>query len=119
MTKGPELFPVMEILGKGLLAVCKMHLLILIVKVMTRKKNTPGKNENFDIHINEFGEIEHRYNIDDVNEFLNKNTSDWRIQQKKKIRKTRIGRRVNFYQNTSIVCMGQTFASKMRILLPL
>ena len=43
---------------------------------MTRKKNTPGKNfENFDIHINEFGEIEHRYNIDDVNEFLNKNTA--------------------------------------------
>ncbi|MCO5276431.1 MAG: hypothetical protein M9911_00430 [Saprospiraceae bacterium] len=55
---------------------------------MTRKKNTPGKNfENFDIHINEFGEIEHRYNIDDVNEFLNKNTSDWRIQAEKENKK--------------------------------
>jgi hypothetical protein len=40
---------------------------------MTRKKNTPGKNfENFDI---------------DVNEFLNKNTSDWRIQAEKENKK--------------------------------
>lgn len=39
--------------------------------------------ENFDIHINEFGEIKHGFDIDKVNEFLNQNTTDWRIQAEK------------------------------------
>ncbi|MCO6460950.1 MAG: hypothetical protein J5I59_06070 [Saprospiraceae bacterium] len=48
---------------------------------MSRKKKQPGpKFKNIDIHINEFGEIEHKYDIDEVNEFLNQNTTDWRIQ---------------------------------------
>ena len=53
---------------------------------MNKKKteNSEHKSlEEFDIHINESGEIKHGFDIDKVNEFLNQNTTDWRIQAEK------------------------------------
>jgi len=53
---------------------------------MNKKKTTKTEQkslEDFDIHINEFGEIKHGFDIDKVNEFLNQNTTDWRIQAEK------------------------------------
>lgn len=47
------------------------------------KKEETKRLEEFDIHINEFGEIKHGFDIDKVNEFLNQNTTDWRIQAEK------------------------------------
>ncbi len=50
-------------------------------KKKIKKEDT--KPLEFDIHINEFGEIKHGFDIDKVNEFLNQNTTDWRIQADK------------------------------------
>ena len=50
---------------------------------MNKKKSEKTEHkslEEFDIHINEFGEIKHGFDIDKVNEFLNQNTTDWRIK---------------------------------------
>lgn len=46
-----------------------------------KEKNKEGdekneKLENFDIHINEFGEVITSVNIDDVNDFLDENLYD-------------------------------------------
>ena len=56
---------------------------------MNRKKPTKPEHkslEDFDIHINEFCEIKHGFDIDKVNEFLNQNTTDWRIQAEKGVK---------------------------------
>lgn len=56
---------------------------------MNRKKPANSDNkrlEDFDIHINEFGEIKHGFDIDKVNEFLNQNTTDWRIKAEKNVK---------------------------------
>ncbi len=50
---------------------------------MGRKKKEelpPQPPIDLDIHINEFGEIMHGFDIDKINEFLNQNTKDWRIK---------------------------------------
>ena len=50
---------------------------------MGRKKKdelSPRPAIDLDIHINEFGEIMHGFDIDKINEFLNQNTKDWRIK---------------------------------------
>jgi len=39
--------------------------------------------EGLDISINEFGEIEGNFNIDDLNEFLNENVEDRKLQELK------------------------------------
>ncbi len=36
--------------------------------------------EGFDIKVNEFGQIQGNYNIEDLNDFLDKNISDKKIQ---------------------------------------
>lgn len=49
---------------------------------MNKKKDKQPFNDKlgkFGIRINEFGQIEHNFNIDEVNEFLNKDSTDWRI----------------------------------------
>jgi len=54
---------------------------------MADKKKDNKKSENpldISIRINEFGEIEHSFDIDKVNEFLNENIKDWRIQEDQK-----------------------------------
>jgi len=44
------------------------------------KKQDQSSEMNIQISINEFGEIEHGFDINKVNEFLNKTTTDWRLQ---------------------------------------
>ena len=50
-----------------------------------RDKGKPEENKNlpgFDIHINSFGEVQSTYDIDEVNDFLNKNLTDKKIKNK-------------------------------------
>lgn len=50
-----------------------------------KKKETPRVNpelEGFDIKINSFGEISTNYNIDKINEFLNKNVDDKKLAER-------------------------------------
>lgn len=53
---------------------------------MPKKMNKKGKPivheelEGFDIKVNEFGQIQGNYNIEDLNDFLDKNISDKKIQ---------------------------------------
>ena len=47
-------------------------------KLKEENKNLPG----FDIRINSFGEVQSTYNIDEVNEFLNKNLADKKLKNK-------------------------------------
>lgn len=49
------------------------------------KKKTPTVNpelEGFDIKIDSFGEIKTNFNIDKINEFLNKNVEDKKLQER-------------------------------------
>lgn len=49
------------------------------------KKNNPKVNpdlEGFEIKIDQFGEIKSSYNIDKINEFLNKNVEDKKLQER-------------------------------------
>ena len=49
------------------------------------KKKTPSVNpelEGFDIEIDSFGEIKTNFNIDKINEFLNKNVEDKKLQER-------------------------------------
>lgn len=39
--------------------------------------------EGLDISINEFGEIEGNFNVDELNEFLNENVEDRKLQELK------------------------------------
>lgn len=49
------------------------------------KKLKPGINPNkIDIHIDAFGSIEHNFDIDKINEFLNENLDDWRLNEEQK-----------------------------------
>lgn len=48
-------------------------------------KNSPKVNpdlEGFEIKIDQFGEIKSSYNIDKINEFLNKNVEDKKLQER-------------------------------------
>ena len=57
---------------------------------MAKKKNDKKENKlDISIRINEFGEIEHSFDIDKVNEFLNENTTDWRIQEDQRFSKSK------------------------------
>lgn len=49
-----------------------------------RKENPKVNNDlkGFDIKINQFGEIKTSYNIDNINEFLNKNVEDKKLQER-------------------------------------
>jgi hypothetical protein len=49
---------------------------------MAKKKARAKKHTGFDIdiHINEFGELEHSFDIDKINAFLNETTDDWRLK---------------------------------------
>jgi hypothetical protein len=47
------------------------------------KKTFNPKDAQLDIQINSFGEIISNYDIDEINEFLNKNTTDKKINPKK------------------------------------
>ncbi|WP_247237255.1 hypothetical protein [Telluribacter sp. SYSU D00476] len=71
-----------------------------------KKQNDPDKNENekprvhkdlegFDIQINTFGEINTSYDMDKINEFLNKNVDDKKLRDRDDIpgRKTRKSKR--------------------------
>ncbi|NJO02108.1 MAG: hypothetical protein HC880_10795 [Bacteroidia bacterium] len=62
------------------------------------KKNTPeeeqpkkssvrvsDKLQDFDIHINTFGEIISNYDVDKINEFLNKNVEDKKLKNRRDI----------------------------------
>ena len=59
------------------------------------KKEMPKVNpelEGFDIHIDSFGEIKSTYDIDKINEFLNRHVDDKKLREKdeeeeKKVRK--------------------------------
>lgn len=49
------------------------------------KKKTPSVNpelEGFDIKIDSFGEIKTNFNIDKINEFLNRNVEDKKLQER-------------------------------------
>lgn len=49
------------------------------------KKKTPTVNaelEGFDIKIDSFGEIKTNFNIDKINEFLNRNVEDKKLQER-------------------------------------
>jgi len=49
------------------------------------KNNKDSKDlKGFDIKINEFGEIESNFNIDKINEFLNKNLEDKKLVEKER-----------------------------------
>ncbi len=52
---------------------------------MTKKKKEENKEnlQNFDIKINEFGEIITSYSIDKVNQFLDKNVEDKKLKDRK------------------------------------
>ncbi len=53
-------------------------------KMKDKKKPDLHKDlEGLDISINEFGEIEGNFNIDDLNEFLNENVEDRKLQELK------------------------------------
>lgn len=41
--------------------------------------------QNFDIHINEFGEVNHTLNIDELNAFLNRNVQDKKLLEHPKL----------------------------------
>jgi len=45
------------------------------------------KEDQLNIQINSFGEISSNYSIDEINEFLNKNTDDKKLKPKKKEKK--------------------------------
>lgn len=50
------------------------------------KKGNPKVNpdlQGFEIKIDQFGEIKSSYNIDKINEFLNKNVDDKKLQERK------------------------------------
>ena len=55
---------------------------------MPKKMKKKGKPivheelEGFDIKVNEFGEIQGNYNIDQLNDFLNKNVEDKKLKEK-------------------------------------
>lgn len=53
---------------------------------MKKKPKKKSKNElkGFQIHINEFGEITSNYEVDKLNEFLNKNVEDKKLKDKQK-----------------------------------
>lgn len=61
-----------------------------------RKSNTPGKKthelpkvhkelEGFDIKINSFGEITSTFDMDKINEFLNRNVEDKKLRDREDI----------------------------------
>jgi len=50
-----------------------------------KKSNKPKVNpelSGFDVHIDPFGEIKTNYNIDKINEFLNKHVDDKKLREK-------------------------------------
>lgn len=54
---------------------------------MTKKKDTPKPKvnkdlEGFDISIDSFGEIKSTLNIDEINNFLNKNVDDKKLRDR-------------------------------------
>lgn len=57
---------------------------------MSKKKNTAKKEkprvnkelQGFDIQINSFGEINTTYDLDKINEFLNKNVDDKKLRNR-------------------------------------
>ncbi|TVR85946.1 MAG: hypothetical protein EA411_11795 [Saprospirales bacterium] len=53
-------------------------------KMKDKKKPDLHKDlEGLDISINEFGEIEGNFNVDELNEFLNENVEDRKLQELK------------------------------------
>jgi hypothetical protein len=56
---------------------------------MAKKKKEPKKPkvnkelEGFDITVNNFGEIQTPYNLDKLNDFLNKNVEDKKLKNRK------------------------------------
>jgi len=42
--------------------------------------------EGFDIKVNSFGELKTTYNIDSINEFLNKNVDDKKLRDRKDLK---------------------------------
>jgi hypothetical protein len=60
------------------------------------KKENPRVNrdlEGFEIRIDQFGEIKTSYNIDNINEFLNKNVEDKKLQERKDYDELRSGKK--------------------------
>lgn len=60
-----------------------------MAKKKAPKKETPRVNkelEGFDIRINTFGEIVTSYDLDKINEFLDKNVDDKKLRDRKVIR---------------------------------
>lgn len=61
-----------------------------MTKKETKKKKTKGKDkpkvnpdlEGFNIEIDSFGEIKTNFNIDKINEFLNKNVEDKKLAER-------------------------------------
>lgn len=50
-----------------------------------KKKGKPAVHEElegFDIKVNEFGEIQGNFNIDELNDFLNKNVEDKKLKSR-------------------------------------
>lgn len=50
-----------------------------------KKENKPKVNpelSGFDVHIDPFGEIKTNYNIDKINEFLNRHVDDKKLREK-------------------------------------
>ncbi|MFW5760713.1 MAG: hypothetical protein ACOCXH_07035 [Cyclobacteriaceae bacterium] len=50
-----------------------------------KKEEKPRVNpelSGFDVHIDPFGEIKTNYNIDKINEFLNRNVDDKKLREK-------------------------------------
>lgn len=51
-------------------------------KEKTKNIKVSKKIQNFDIQINSFGEIISNYNVDNINEFLNKNVDDKKLRNR-------------------------------------
>lgn len=48
-----------------------------------KSKKVKDKNAGFDIKINEFGEVTSGTSVEQLNEFLNENTDDKKLREKK------------------------------------
>ncbi|MDQ3534147.1 MAG: hypothetical protein M3421_00805 [Bacteroidota bacterium] len=64
-----------------------------MAKKKQNQKEIPKVNpelEGFDIRIDPFGEIKTNYNIDKINEFLNKNVDDKKLRDRNDIEENRL-----------------------------
>ncbi|MDX1629801.1 MAG: hypothetical protein R3345_13935 [Fulvivirga sp.] len=71
-------------------------------KKKEEKKKKPTVNpdlEGFDISIDSFGEISTNYNIDKINEFLNKNVEDKKLVDRKDYEELKKGKKESKSEN--------------------